>query len=387
MAFSLELRLDPTTAAIEEDAPLDPRPGLSLSGGGYRAMLFHVGAIWRLNELAFLPKLGRVSSVSGGSITAGALGLAWKQLGFDASGVAADLEDAVVDPLRLLASRTTDIPAVLMGAALPGVDVSDRVEAAYREHLFGDATLQRLPADGEGPRFVLNATSVQTGALFRFSQPYMADYHVGRFLAPDVPLAKVVAASSAFPPFLSPATLPLTECNYEQGSGDDAYAEFRERAVLTDGGVYDNLGLETVWKRHAVVLVSDGGGAMPADESPAHDWVRHVVRVLGIIDNQVRSLRRRMLIGAFEAKLRHGTYWGIRSDIAKYPAAGGMAVSPARSLALANVPTRLARLDDALQDRIINWGYAVCDAAMRSHVLEPGHAAPPPALPYPGSGI
>src|SRR5438270_13748934 len=44
---------------------------LCLSGGGYRAMLFHVGALWRLSELGYLPTLDRVSSVSGGSITAG----------------------------------------------------------------------------------------------------------------------------------------------------------------------------------------------------------------------------------------------------------------------------------------------------------------------------
>ena len=42
---------------------------LCLSGGGYRAMLFHLGAIWRLNELGYLQQLKRVSSVSGGSIT------------------------------------------------------------------------------------------------------------------------------------------------------------------------------------------------------------------------------------------------------------------------------------------------------------------------------
>ena len=46
---------------------------LSLSGGGYRAMVFHVGALWRLNEVGLLSKLKRISSVSGGSITAGAL--------------------------------------------------------------------------------------------------------------------------------------------------------------------------------------------------------------------------------------------------------------------------------------------------------------------------
>src|SRR5712691_6226868 len=82
---------------IETDDPqAPPRPGigLCLSGGGYRAMLFHLGAIWRLNELGLLRKeivvpgaeatgpqhLVRISSVSGGSITAGALGQNWKSL-------------------------------------------------------------------------------------------------------------------------------------------------------------------------------------------------------------------------------------------------------------------------------------------------------------------
>jgi NTE family protein len=56
--------------------------GLALSGGGYRAMVFHVGALIRLNEVALLRKIKRISSVSGGSITAGVLGTSWKDLKF-----------------------------------------------------------------------------------------------------------------------------------------------------------------------------------------------------------------------------------------------------------------------------------------------------------------
>jgi predicted acylesterase/phospholipase RssA len=62
---------------------VDPGMALCLSGGGYRAMVFHVGVLWRLNEVGYLSRLQRVSSVSGGSITAGVLGLHWKDLGFD----------------------------------------------------------------------------------------------------------------------------------------------------------------------------------------------------------------------------------------------------------------------------------------------------------------
>src|SRR6059058_6076968 len=51
----------------------DTLTGLAMSGGGFRATLFHLGTLWRLNELAHLPKVDRISSVSGGSITAGVL--------------------------------------------------------------------------------------------------------------------------------------------------------------------------------------------------------------------------------------------------------------------------------------------------------------------------
>jgi NTE family protein len=67
-----------------------PQPGIALclSGGGYRAMLFHVGALWRLNDAGLLGKLDRISSVSGGSITARVLGLKWGQLAFNGAGIA-----------------------------------------------------------------------------------------------------------------------------------------------------------------------------------------------------------------------------------------------------------------------------------------------------------
>jgi NTE family protein len=39
-----------------------------------------------------------------------------------------------------------------------------------------------------------------------------------------------------------------------------------------------------------------------------------------------------------------------------------------RTMALARLPTRLKRLEPELQERLINWGYAVCDAALRKHV-------------------
>ena len=42
--------------------------GLCLSGGGYRASLFHLGSLRRLHELGILQNTATISSVSGGSI-------------------------------------------------------------------------------------------------------------------------------------------------------------------------------------------------------------------------------------------------------------------------------------------------------------------------------
>jgi NTE family protein len=164
--------------------------------------------------------------------------------------------------------------------------------------------------------------------------------------------------------------------------------------VLSDGGGYDNLGLETVFKRYDTVLVSDGGAKMAPDPTPHTDWARHAYRMLDIIDNQVRSLRKRLLIAAYQdqsgdpAVSRKGAYWGIRTDISQYGLADAMtAQCPLdRTRELAAVPTRLAALTDELQERLINWGYAVCDAAVRRHWLpQPpaGPALPAPKFPYP----
>jgi NTE family protein len=358
--------------------------GLCLSGGGYRAMLFHLGTLWRLNDAAWLGKLDRISSVSGGSITAGVLALHWNSLGVSASAPAPGFPK-VVDAVRAMASHTIDIGSVLEGVFGPGT-VSEKIQHAYDDILFHGATLQALPDDP--PRFVINSTNVQSSVLWRFSKPYMADWRVGKVLSPKIPLAAAVAASSAFPPVLSPAELDLRKygCVFEPHSGTDLQAEpYISKVVLTDGGVYDNMGLETVWKEYRNVLVSDAGGHIEEEESPHRDWARHSYRILEIEDNQVRSLRKRQVIAAFESGERGGAYWGIRTNILDYHVDQPLQCPWEKTLALARTPTRLKALPDALQMRLINWGYAVTDAAMRKHV--DASLPAPGGFPYPGEGV
>ncbi|MFZ2089792.1 MAG: patatin-like phospholipase family protein [Desulfobaccales bacterium] len=378
----LEESADPTFEQQEKKrGALEPGIGLCLSGGGYRAMLFHVGALWRLNELGCLPRLARISSVSGGSITAAALGLNWSRLA-QAQFSPAAFQEGLVAPIRRLARVTIDVKAIVVGMILPG-SINRLLTKAYRRHLFGDATLQDLP---ETPRFTLNATNVGSAVLWRFAKPYMWDYRVGQVKEPQVPLAQVVAASSAFPPFLSPQELALNPQAFTPGTGDDLqYEPYTEQAILTDGGVYDNLGLQPVWHRYQTVLVSDACAGLQPEARPARTWPLHIYRVLLIIDNQVRSLRKRQLIGSYKAKLRSGTYWGIGSNISNYKLNDSLPCPFQQTFTLARTPTRLAAMEPVLQERLINWGYAVCDAAMRRHVDQ---GAPVPAgFPYPAAGV
>lgn len=376
--------------------------GLCLSGGGFRAMLFHIGALWRLNEFGYLPKLDRISSVSGGSIAAGWLGFRWKDLKFDDKGAATNFIDVYVEPLRTYARQKVDVSVVLGGMVNPFQSIGQLVAQSYRKHLFGSATLQDLP---DYPRFVINASNAGSGVLWRFSKPYMADYRVGLVRNPAVELAVAVAASSAFPPILSPVIVPLNPADFEADSGVDLQKPpYTNKAVLLDGGVYDNLGLETVFKNHSTVLISDAGGKMTADPKPKLFWGLQAFRVLNMLDNQVRALRKRDIVDLYKLRSqlteywqeqgqepdeellnsvsRKGTYWGSFSDIRNYKLDDAMDCPEEKTLKLARLATRLWTFSDVDQQRLINWGYAICDAAMRKHVDSELPANP--KFPYPG---
>lgn len=360
---------DPNAGPFETldlGAPTVGGVGLCLSGGGYRAMVFHLGALRRLNEAGWLPKLTRVASVSGGSIIAGVLGLGWRDLDFDGDGVARRFGDLVEEPILRLAGTTVDVPAVLNGLVSGGA--SRRVQASYDRYLFHGATLQDLPADDEGPRFILLATNLSNGTLWRFSRPYMRDWRSEPVYNPTLPLAHAVAASSAFPPVLSPCRLRIPG---------------RDVVTLTDGGVFDNLGLEPVLKRCATLFVSDGGGTFKEQPKPPGDWLRGTLRVLSTVDVQVRRLRRRQLMDALESGQRAGSFWAVNSLQAEYGGRSPNLPCPEEeSRALAATPTRLAAMSPETRHRLVNWGYGLADAALRTFV-DP--ALPEPAgFPHPG---
>lgn len=367
------------------DEGVEPGIALALSGGGFRATLFHIGSLWRLNEVRLLPQLDRISGISGGSITAGFLGFKFSQLQFDTSGLASNFGPLIVEPLRALCLKDIDVFAIGEGALLPWKKASDIVERAYREYLFGEATLQDLPP--QKPRFVVNATNFATGVSFRFSRPYAGDYRIGLIKNPTFRIATAVAASSAFPPVLSPVILKPDSAAFVKTEGADLYDDvaYRQELVVTDGGVYDNMGLETVWNRYDTVLVSDAGAPFEFKQLPDTSWLQQALRSMDVATNQSRSLRKRALISDYRQGLRKGAYWGIMTPIAKYGLADTLPCPSSVTRDLADMRTRLNRFTESEQCRLINWGYAVSDAALRRWV---GVANQPPASwPYPAFAL
>jgi NTE family protein len=129
------------------------------------------------------------------------------------------------------------------------------------------------------------------------------------------------------------------------------------------------------------VLVSDAGG--DARIRAREDWAQHAVRVLDLIDNQVRSLRKRQVVDALCAGSARARTASARTFGTISPDGPRLSLRPNHGAA--NTPTRIKRMGDDLQERLINWGYAVCDAALRRHV--DGAIPAPGRFPYTAVGV
>lgn len=370
----------------EHYAPQQDRAGtaLCLSGGGYRAALFHLGSLTRLNELGILSQIDTFSSVSGGSILAAHLATRinrWPEPGTPIAGWEAD----VVEPFLRFTRRNIRNKPIAKRYLLPWNWVRDQVavetlEAAYADHL----TPLRLPDLPTSPRFVLSATDMVFGVNWIFDSGLrrVGDYRAGYAATPDWPLAKAVAASSCFPPIFDPLPIDLdpadlTGGNYKEPDRDDLVRQI----ALSDGGVYDNMGLEPVWKDHQTVLVSDGGAVFEAERDAGFIW--RLNRYTSIAGRQGSAVRKRWLIANFVSGSLEGTYWSVGSIAEHYQGAPGYPEALIEDR-IQRVRTDLDRFSPAEQQVLMNHGYLLADAAVRTHAAELVAIDVPAVPPFPG---
>jgi NTE family protein len=356
---------------------------LALSGGGFRASLFHAGALRRMAEFGLLSQISKVSAVSGGSIVAGI----WlNDISQYPDSTDIDRAKRIESKVRALSAKHIDARSIAGGIFNPFRSINETLVAAYQKHLFPDNP--QLDTFLSPIQFTFCATNLSTGRNVYLDKMGIYDYRVG-YHPKVLTIAEAVAASSAFPPFLSPFKIHLDSdlwllSNYAKSidriSPSDLY--------LTDGGAYDNLGLESVWNDgYDYILVSDAGAPFVEPNRVKLNWLSQSNSALEIAIDQARGARKRWLIEQFrnsryDETLSKGAYWGIASDIADFFLEDAMPVNHDKSKPLKLIPTRLAPFKKGVDSQLINWGYAMCDTSLRKwrkDIIDP--LAPPPQWP------
>ena len=317
---------DVLDALLGEDAPALARAsfgkvGLALSGGGFRASLFHIGVLARLAEVDLLRQVEVLSCVSGGSILGAFYTLKLKarlesqadeeltQEDFVAlvrevaheffSGVQENLRGRLVAEWATLTKGRTHRAAQLIDELLLA-RVEQRPQAGWR---MSDLVIRPRGAPqrenwrraSKVPVLVINATTLNTGHGWQFTPTAMGESPVdvseGESSAPVLPrmaygeappghrdpeLALAVAASASVPGLFSPVVLR------------ELYEGMQVR--LIDGGVHDNQGVASLLERDcAVVLVSDASGQLGGFDHPPGDPIRVLWRTNAILMGRVRG--------------------------------------------------------------------------------------------------
>ena len=158
-------------------------------------------------------------------------------VGLVALGVA--LVQTLLKIITVIAPRSLSTHFERVGLRSPLHRFASRItllEAALDDLLFKRASLNDLPRE---PRLIVNATELRTGSAFRFSATESGSWRWGRLHRNEISVAHAVAASAAYPLFLPAFDQTLT---FEKDG-----ILTNSRVILTDGGIYDNLGLGCLW--------------------------------------------------------------------------------------------------------------------------------------------
>ena len=273
--------------------------GLALSGGGIRALLFHLGVFEWLAKNNLFEQIKRISTVSGASLCVGMIyshsNLHWPSSEIFLSKALPSIKESLKNDLQafaildlMLSPRYWNKKVNIIARTL------ERKWGVYGklEQLSGDAT------------WYINCTSFETGKRFRFSRENMGDYIIGYTEKPNLPVSEVMAASAGFPIFIGPYVIDVKKFIWTASrySNDKQFCPEFKKLHLWDGGVYDNLGLESVFKPDNGGALSEGveflivsNASAPTELQPKAKWLfyKNMKRVLDISMEQVAAVRTR----------------------------------------------------------------------------------------------
>jgi NTE family protein len=336
---------------------------LALSGGGVRAVAFHLGVLRFFAELRLMENVNHISSVSGGSLVTGLI--------FANSGARWPSSEAFI---------TTVYPAVrdkvcrrsLMRDGLAQLlnpnnwryllSRANLVDKALAQHWNLDFNLSEI---APSPTWSINATTAETGKRFRFKEATIGDYEVGYADAANLPVSTAVAVSAAFPGGIGPLALRTADYLWKKRywgapeSADTLVAPGFGTLHLYDGGVYDNLGLEPLFdagtgkpKSEGNVIIALDAGAPLAQGFSAialNPW--RLKRVADIMADQARSLRVRTFV-EYLKRTSAGAFIQIDSPLFDR-------VTDSVADFACTFPTTLRRLSELEFDTLAGHGYSV----------------------------
>jgi NTE family protein len=365
--------------------------GLALSGGGVRAAVFHLGVLRRLAEDDLLEAVTHVSTVSGGTLVTAALianaGMRWPS--------SEQYRSESYPSLRSLLSRVDLFsPKALGWKGLLRFNMRlFRSRAAVLADLLEErwgirGKVRELP---ELPLWRINTTCVETGKNWRFSRREMGDWQFGRHYDPPFRLADAAAASAAVPYAIGALRFDLPPQGWYKN--DPATRKPLERrdpprqAVhLWDGGAYENMGLEAMFKPGQALIgcdyliCSDASGPL-GQSGPGplgalikgHLWSP---RLFDVSSDQIRALRSRMLMREIESGTVRGALVRMGNSVRDIDLRAGrhraqsdydtFQADQEAALALLH-PTDLKAPSPDLFDRIARHGFEVADATLTAY--------------------
>ncbi len=355
---------------------LDKSIGLALSGGGSRAVAFHLGTLRALEDLNLLNEVDVISGVSGGSVMTGMLGyteapfadvdrnvVQFLRRGLVAPGLVKLFHPARAAPLvwnlafvalptllaDLLASSASRLASFFPGlrrACSPVSRCSWPFRRRYsRTHVLADAIADVVgPQQCDAPTrqhksIVFNACELRTGTAFRMSNQIFGSYRYGWAQAGELRVADAVMASAAYPPFLPPFDWKRPfELNDKTAT---------HRVIVTDGGVFENLGVTVMEPgRDAqvsaisydvdIIIASDAGAGQFTGETVPISWPKRMTQVVTAVMRKVQDATKQRLhdhakagridgfvyaaLGQIDRRLPlKPSHWVDREEVIRYP--------------------------------------------------------------------
>ncbi len=252
--------------------------GLALSGGGYRAAAYHIGALRALHKMDVLDKVDVISSVSGGSIIAAYYALFDKGYEKFEETFRKKIQKGVLTwsmlNLIFIFALVGLVSWLLGGWGFFGsllllwfvwyklIPVSRIIACEYDRLFFHGKKLSDLPKE---PLVTINATDYPTVSQFTFSREMMYNYYYGKgaFYHEKFPLSKAVMASSCVPFAFCPIRISKTFWTGKM--------KRKEPPMLLDGGLYDNQGTHVLTDKMSpyectYIIVSDAGNGEVSDK-------------------------------------------------------------------------------------------------------------------------